>query len=134
LEIADYQFMLCQKCQQRQATAHILERCGDELLSDDGEPSLKLHFCETCYEEWRRESLASPTGEPRTKEQVRVIESSSECTVVRLVRTESQPAPEDWILMTPRLPEKFRVVGMEFGIWFTPSELEFLKGNQDSML
>jgi hypothetical protein len=128
--------MLCQKCQQEQATAHISEKLGDQLLSDDWKASSKLHFCEACYEQWQSEKFARifPPGRglPIT-EKLRVIESSPERTIVRLVRTESQPAPEDWIFLTARLPEKFCVVGMEFKISAIPPELEYLKGNRDSM-
>jgi hypothetical protein len=125
--------MLCQRCQQRESTVHIAEGHGDQLPSA---ASFTLHFCETCGEEYEREMFARAfpaTGEPPITERLRVIERSSERTIVRLVRTESQPAPEDWILLTARLPEEFCEVGMEFGVTLTLSQLEYMKGNKDSL-
>ena len=119
------------------ATVHIAEKYGDQLFSSsDRVPSFTLHFCDACGKEHERERFARAfpaTGESPITEQLRVIEISPEHTIVRLVRTESQPIPENWILVTERLPERFCEVGMEFSITITPSELEYLKGNRDSM-
>ena len=97
-------------------------------------PELTMHFCEMCHEVYQRENFARaypPTGEQPIKERLRVIESTSQRTVVRLIRTESNEVPEDWVLLSSRLPEHICTVGNEFGMTFTPSELAYLKGNKD---
>ncbi len=124
--------MLCQKCKQKEALVHISVRHGEAAATEP--PEFTLHFCPACGEEHERESLAKlfpPSGEQPFHEQLRVIQSSSEHTVVRLVRTESQPSPEEWRLLTSRLPEKYCCVGMEFGVTLTYSQLEYLKGGGD---
>jgi hypothetical protein len=130
--------MLCQTCKQNQATVHIAESCGDPTLPDitTGKAEFTLHFCEACGDEWQKEEILARTlfpdfAEQPITEQLRVIQSSSERTVLRVLRTESQAVSEDWSLLTSRLPIDFRSVGKEFGMTFTPSELEFLKGNRD---
>jgi len=58
----------------------------------------------------------------------RVISVSPEYTRVRLVRTEAEATPEEWTFLSSRLPPKYAVVGMEFGITCSPQELDQLKG------
>jgi len=105
------------------------DRHGDAASMEP--PEFTLHFCSGCGEEYERERRAKlfpPSGEQPFYEQLRVIQSSSEHTVVRLVRTESQPSPEEWRFLTSRLPEKYCSVGTEFGVMLTSSQLEYLKG------
>jgi len=56
---------------------------------------------------------------------------SAERTVVRLVRTETQPTPEDWSLLTSRLPPQYGVVGIEFQVACSSAELKRLQGTYD---
>jgi len=127
--------MLCQKCKQKEALVHISVRHREAAAATEP-PAFTLRFYPACGEEYERESLAKllpPSGEQPFHEQLRVIRSSSEHTVVRLVRTESQPSSEEWRLLTSRLPEKYCCVGMEFGVTLTSSQLEYLKGGRDLM-
>jgi hypothetical protein len=130
-------FMLCQKCKQKEATVHIAESRGDPPFSETatGSAEFTLHFCVACGEEYQQEVFARTlfpnSAEQPITEQFRVVQSSPDRTIVRLVRTESQPVPVDWSLLTPRLPTHLCSVGKEFTMTFTPSELEFLKGNRD---
>ena len=57
-----------------------------------------------------------------------VNSAASECTQVRLVRSEGDAVPEEWSFLTSRLPQHYAVVGMEFEITCSPEELEHLKG------
>ncbi len=124
--------MLCQKCKQREAVLHIAIQPG--VRASTGPTEFTLHFCSECGEEYEQDRLVrlSP-GEQPCHEQLRVIQSSSEHTVVRLVRTESQSSPEEWRLLTSRLPEKYCCVGLEYGVTLTSAQLEYLKGNRDLM-
>jgi protein-arginine kinase activator protein McsA len=91
--------MLCQKCKQKQATVHIAASRGDPPFSDAaiGDAKFTLHFCEACGDKWQQEMFAETlfpnSGEQPITEQLRVIQSSPERTVLRLLRTESQPVP-----------------------------------------
>jgi hypothetical protein len=124
--------MTCQKCELKEASVHIavLPQEG----ASRGSTEFTLHFCPECHEQYERERLAEafPSEQP-VQEQLRVIESTPKFTVVRLVRTESQPSPQEWRLVTSRLPKQYRSVGMEFGIAFTSAQLDYLKGNRDSI-
>ena len=124
--------MLCQKCKQREALLHIVVQTGERAST--GPVEFTLHFCSECGEEYEQDRLARlfPGAQP-FHEELRVIQSSSEHTVVRLVRTESDPSPQEWRLLTSRLPEKYCCVGMEFGVTLTSAELEYLKGNRELM-
>jgi hypothetical protein len=117
--------MMCQKCELKEASVHIavLPQEG----ASTGSTEFTFHFCPECHEQYERERLAEafPSEQP-VQEQLRVIESTPKFTIVRLVRTESQPSPA-------RLPKQYRSVGMEFGIAFTSAQLDYLKGNRDSI-
>ena len=67
---------------------------------------------------------------PLKWERLRVITSDAECTVVQLVRTESGPSPEQWTLLTTRLPKQWRRDEL-FTIGYTPMELEYLQGKRE---
>ncbi len=124
--------MLCEKCQLREATVHLTGRGPIALPS--GKPRLvktfEHHFCEPCAS---TSSLVNPAlryGANAISEKFRVVSVSPEYTRVRLVRTEAQAAPEEWTFLTSRLPPKYAVVGMEFGITCSPEELDQLKGGR----
>jgi len=65
-------------------------------------------------------------GQEKITECVRVLSVTPEWTVYRLTRTDSDPVPVDWNLLTDRLPS--RPVGAEFRMTYSSEELEFLKG------
>ena len=67
---------------------------------------------------------------PQRREQLRVISRGPEFVVVRLVRAESLPHPEDWKLVTTRMPETW-VAGFVGEMRFTDLELEYLQGKRE---
>jgi hypothetical protein len=94
--------------------------------ADFNEP-FEHHFCESCAS---RSPLSNPVlryGADVIQERLRVVSASSERTRVRLIRTESDATPEEWDLLTSRLPAKYAVVGLEFEVICSPEELEQLK-------
>jgi hypothetical protein len=122
--------MICQECNAAEATVTFATlnrslRTG-ELEARDNE----LHLCGICAQEYQRthgitgRSLGQ--GQKKITECVRVLSVTPEWTVYRLVRTDSDPVPVDWRLLTDRLP--VREVGAEFRMTYAPEELEFLKG------
>jgi hypothetical protein len=68
--------------------------------------------------------------DPPKWETVRVLKRGPEYTTVLVVRTESDPEPKRWHLLTDRVPE-FWIVGFEGGIRYTPMELDWLQGFRD---
>lgn len=122
--------MVCEKCQQLEATVHVTG--GRTIESPTGQPisneKFEHHFCEACAS---KSLIANPElryGPGTRTEELRVISVSGERTVVRLVRTETQPIAEEWTFLTSRLPPQYAVVGLEFRMTFTPAELEHLMG------
>ena len=67
---------------------------------------------------------------PPRSEKLRVIKRNAEYTTVLVLRTESEPEPEHWHLLTERVPTAW-VEGIESGMTFTPMELEWLQGIRD---
>jgi len=61
---------------------------------------------------------------------VRVLTRGPTTTVVRLVRTEESTRPQEWTLLTSRIPEGF-VEGIVGTVRFTPWELEYLQGRRE---
>jgi hypothetical protein len=127
--------MRCQKCQDKVATVHIhgkRETCTPSGRDSSGEV-FELHFCEACAEEYRRtelsRSLFPNDHDEKIIEHVRVLSVTPERTVLRLIRTEADATPQDWSLLTSRLPR--RQVGTEMTIAFTPSELEWMRGARE---
>lgn len=102
--------------------------------SISGQPSaneeFQHHFCELCASSSPLVNPALKYGPDAISEKFRVISVSAERTRVRLLRTEGEAVPEEWSLLTSRLPPDYAVVGMEFGITCSPEELEQLKGNR----
>jgi hypothetical protein len=68
--------------------------------------------------------------EPPRLETLRVLKRNSEYTTLLVVRTESDPEPQRWHLLTDRLPSSW-VEGFEGRIKYTPMELEWLQGFRD---
>ena len=89
------------------------------------------HFCELCAQSSPLVNPSMAYGPDAATEKLRVVSVSAERTVVRLVRTEKQPTPEDWSLLTSRLPPQCGVVGMEFQVTSSPAELKRLQGTHD---
>ena len=63
-------------------------------------------------------------------ERLRVLRRGPEYTTLLAVRTESDPEPKHWHLLTERLPESW-VAGFEGRMQYTPMELEWLQGFRD---
>jgi len=125
--------MLCEKCHEREALVHVLRQEGGQPPSDDGFPGFNHHFCETCA---KTDPIANPRlryGPDAIEEKFRIIGVSENQIRVRLVRTESEAVPTDWILLRDRIPSEYAEVGKEFGILCTRQELEYLKGNRETL-
>ena len=88
------------------------------------------HFCDQCGSQAVQAILHPPLEAGSRREAVRVLSVSPTHTVLRLVRTASQPIPEDWTLLTPRLGTELPV-GEEVEMTFTESELEWLQGKSE---
>ena len=67
---------------------------------------------------------------PQSCEELRVVSRELDKTVVRLVRTESSAHPEEWELVTDRMPETW-TKGFVGRMWFTPCELDYLQGRRE---
>ena len=67
------------------------------------------------------------------REKLRVMNLTPECMTVRLVRTESDAAPEDWIFPAARLPDEWLdwESGKEFELEISEQELQWLQGKRD---
>ncbi len=128
--------MRCQNCQDEEATVHIsgTETTVPRSGAESSEEEFILHFCPSCAEEYRRtkssQSLFPGLHEEPIRERVRVMTVTPERTVLRLIRTETDPMPEDWNLLTARVGRTWPV-GTEIAIAFTPSELEWLRGHRE---
>ena len=122
--------MVCETCQQKNATVHLtgsrrIETSPGESSSNE---SFEHHLCESCA---ANNPLANPAlrrGPDAICETLRVVNVTVERTVVRLVRTESDAAPEEWTFLTSRLPAEYAAVRLEFEISWSPSFLKRLKG------
>ena len=127
--------MRCQKCQDKEATVHIHgERATSPPSGRDASGEVfELHLCEACAKEYRRTKLSRSLFPNEQDEQiiehVRVLSVTPERTVLRLIRTEVDATPQDWTLLTSRLPK--RPVGTEMTMAFTPSELEWMRGARE---
>ena len=129
--------MLCEKCKQRAATVHVSDREVAELSEEDvTNPNFNLHLCVACAEEYHEQvlsrSMLPGSMDGQLKERLRVVSVTGKRTTLRLIRTESEVSPQEWHLMTSRLPSGVWQVGEEITLILTPSELEFLKGNRES--
>ena len=98
---------------------------SDEPGSDE---AFEHHFCESCASSSPLVNPALGYGPDVISEKFRVVSVSPERTRVRLIRTETEAAQEEWSFQTSRLPPQYAVVGMEFGITCSTEELEQLKG------
>lgn len=130
--------MICQSCHKEQAMVHIhgtgTSTAKRSSPAESSSQEFELHFCEACAEEYRRaqasHSLFPHLREEHRTEVVRVMSRTPERTVLRLVRTAEAKVPEEWTLLTSRLPDRLQV-GREITISFTPAELEWMKGERE---
>ena len=67
---------------------------------------------------------------PQRSEELRVVTRTPELMIVRLVRTESSSYPQEWTLITSRMPETW-VGGFVGKMRFTLWELEYLQGKRE---
>jgi hypothetical protein len=127
--------MRCQNCPDKEAAIHISGTKSSRPHSGGESHTVvfTIDLCETCAEKYRRTELSRrlfpKEHEKQIVERVRVMSVTPERTRIRLIRTEAGATPEDWSLLTSRLPEN--PVGTEMTLIFTPSELEWLKGNRE---
>lgn len=119
--------MLCEKCNEREATVHVTG--SSRVAAPSGvEETFEHHFCESCASNSQLVNPALGYGPDAISEKFRVVSVSPEHIRVRLVRTETEAAPVEWSFLTSRLPPQYAIVGMEFEITCSPEELEQLKG------
>jgi hypothetical protein len=127
--------MFCQNCQQQEATVHFAgHRTAHSDSGGQARPNeFEFHLCPACAEEYQQSQLSQSLfpGEPQRTERFRVVGITPERTVLRLIRAESDSPPEEWSLLTSRLPESFSPIGSEITMTFTPSELAWLRGERD---
>jgi hypothetical protein len=66
-------------------------------------------------------------------ETLRIVSFSSDFMVLRLVRTELNPIPEDWIFPEDRLPDEWLdwKPGKQFDLTISKHELEWLQGKRE---
>jgi hypothetical protein len=66
-------------------------------------------------------------------EKLRIVSVSPERMIVRLVRTESNTTPEDWIFPAERFPEEWLdwEAGKEFELTISERELKWLQGKRN---
>jgi hypothetical protein len=126
--------MLCEKCQERVATIHL--HGSSTTISSHGEAMghtdrTEHHLCDQCGSRSVQAILHPPLEAGSRREAVRVLSVSPTHTVLRLVRTASEPVPEDWTLLTSRLGTELPV-GEELELTFTESELEWLQGKRET--
>ena len=126
--------MICETGQQREAMVHVTGSRRIESFS--GEPGaneqFEHHFCEPCASSNPLVNPALEYGLDARTEKLRVISTSAERTVLRLLRTETQPVAEEWSVLTSQLPPQYAVVGMEFEITSTPAELKRFQGTENN--
>jgi hypothetical protein len=67
---------------------------------------------------------------PPRSEKLRVLKRGAQYTTVLVLRTESDPEPIKWHLLSERIPEGW-VEGANVGIRYTPMELDWLQGLRD---
>jgi hypothetical protein len=122
--------LLCEHCQEAPAT---LEVATMQRNSETGrlEPlQIALHLCAVCADKYHRSQAGRRlgAGQQPIKELVRVVSVTPEWTIYRVVRTDSHRVPEEWRLVTNRVPA--RAVGSEFTITYAPEELQFMNGEE----
>ena len=67
---------------------------------------------------------------PQSCEELCVISRGPDYMVARLVRTEKWARPEEWKLVTSRMPDRW-VEGFVGRMWFTPLEFEYTQGKRE---
>jgi len=118
--------MLCMECQEKPATVHI-KRPVPSPPFQDMPMQFEVHFCEECCRDCiESDRILNPSPrDPDVREwHLRVMSVSSERIIVRLVSTDSDTRPEEWSLLPARVPADCAVVGTEFWVMCSESELE----------
>ena len=127
--------MLCQKCQEQEATVHIdyTKTIATQTNIQGQREHAVVNLCEGCAKEYQlpnsSRTLFPHLHQEQVREQVRVMSITPEVTVWRLIRTEANPTPEDWAVLTSRVPTQ--PVGTELTVVFTQAELEWMKGQRE---
>ena len=142
--------MQCEKCRERKATVHLKEKIGS--ASETEKDWEEHHLCEECF---RRSPEFNPgygafgadercSGDlfqfsyawrpGHWAETVRVVSSSTEQMVLRVLSSENSNAPEDWVFLLARLPGPWRKwpVGKEVQLSLSQGAYEYLQGKRDS--
>jgi hypothetical protein len=121
-------------CQTRLATVHIegTKKITSSLDGSETMESLDHHFCSHCADEYRRQERAQLVRPGSRTEKLRVVSASSDRTVFRVIHDDPNAFAEEWSFVTSRMPSQFPA-GTEVVVTFDDLELEWLKGNRDSM-
>ena len=122
--------MLCEKCQQLEATVHL--KGTRSVRGGSAREPFEQHLCESCASSSPVVNPALRYGPSVITEKLRVLSVTPERTRLRLVRTDADAAPEEWSFLTSSLPVHFAVVGMEFEMSCSPEELAQLKGRDNN--
>jgi hypothetical protein len=92
-------------------------------------------MCVSCAQDFQQvqasRSLFPHLKEEPIAEQGRVMAITTDHLVLRLIRTETQTQPEDWVLLISRVGSVNWRVGTAVTITVTPSELEWLRGERE---
>ena len=123
--------MLCEHCQEAPATSEVATMQRNSKAGRLEPPQTTLHLCAVCADKYLRPHNADHRlgiGQQPIKELVRLVSVTPEWTTYRVVRTDSNRVPEDWRLLTNRVPT--RALGSGFTITYTSEELQFLKGEE----
>jgi len=121
--------MQCGKCPEKLATVHV-KRPFPSPPFLDAPTQQELHFCEECGREYlKSDPIFNPSlrGPDVREWHLRVMSVSAERVIVRLVSTDSDARPEEWSLLPARVPADCAVVGGEFWVMCSESELESLR-------
>jgi hypothetical protein len=125
--------MLCEACHQKLATVHI-ERTKRKALINALETidQFEHHFCSDCAVKFREQERAFFVLPGSRTEKVRVMSISSDRTVLRVIGSDPNAPLKEWSVLTSRIPSQVPVDG-EVTVTFTEAELDWLKGNRDTI-
>jgi hypothetical protein len=127
--------MLCENCHLREASVHVREVTTRQPSSGriPHVEKVEQHFCEICARTRMQHAGALDRSPDIINATVRIVSVSPERTVLRVVRTETGSIPEEWSVLTSRLPKPFWPSGSEVDMTLTREELAWLKGERDKL-
>jgi hypothetical protein len=143
--------MQCEKCQERNATVHV-KRKVDSGENQPTEAWLEHHLCEECFRatpelnpgyapmmvdercSGDNSHFSYAWGHGHRAETVRVMSTSAHQMVLRVVRSDTDKGPEDWLFLRERMPGPWRKwpVGKEVQLSLSESAFEWLQGKRET--